>query len=469
MWGFRVGVSSGIITPPVGVPMAGFLRMDVSHGVHDDLYAKILLVEEADRRVAIITLDILGLNRDEMCILREIVSEETGVEPSDVMIGCTHTHSGPSVKPNPASSLPVRRQKQLIDLWLKNLRLRVREISREASRNLREARVKYGRSLVTGLSYNRRLPIPEGVCSLIMDTGSMRDALRSLYKTWGMPPKLIEERAKPAIPTGTIDPDLTVIRFEGLRGDPIAILTNFSCHPVTLGPANLLISADYPGYFVRFVEEVEGVTVLFTQGASGDVRPYYSERSFREAERIGVALASVTLRMTGMMHPLPSGIDVKVASEALKVQFREMPTPEEAGRMISEKEKSLKEALEEAVKTGDFSEVRRLSDELTILRDIAEEEVSSFPIDEVCELQVMAFGDLVLAAVPGELFTELGLEVKRRAKPRRVVISTLTNGWIGYIITREAYEEGGYESRSALKPGFGELIVDRLVSLIGRV
>ena len=59
--------------------------------------------------------------------------------------------------------------------------------------------------------------------------------------------------------------------------------------------------------------------------------------------------------------------------------------------------------------------------------------------------------------------------MKRRSKPRRVVISTLTNGWIGYIITREAYEEGGYEFRSALKPGFGELIVDRLVSLIGRV
>ena len=50
---------------------------------------------------------------------------------------------------------------------------------------------------------------------------------------------------------------------------------------------------------------------------------------------------------------------MKVASESLKVQFREMPTPEEAERMISEKEKSLKEALEEAVKTGDFSEVRR--------------------------------------------------------------------------------------------------------------
>jgi len=61
----RVGVSSGLVTPPVGVPMAGFgARTEVSQGVHDDLHAKILLMESGRRRAALVTLDLVGLKRE---------------------------------------------------------------------------------------------------------------------------------------------------------------------------------------------------------------------------------------------------------------------------------------------------------------------------------------------------------------------------------------------------------------------
>ena len=479
----RVGVSSGLVTPPVGVPMAGFgARTEVSQGVHDDLHAKILLMESGRRRAALVTLDLVGLKRDEMNRLREIVGKHAGTDPTNVMIGCSHTHSGPSLKPNPMGSLPVKEQRRLIDEWLRGLRSTLGEIAEEASENLTEARVKFGRSLVTGLSYNRRKTIPEGVCMLIMETGRMKDAVREQYRTWGMPPELVEERAVPGIPTGQIDPELTVLRFETLKGKPIAIVVNFSCHPVTLGPSNLLISADYPGYLRRLIEEAEGATLLFTQGASGNVRPYYSERSFREAERIGVALASIALKTMRNLTPLPPDIDVRVANTIFELPTRKLPSPEEAERLISEMEEELKRAIE----ARDFREVRRLREELLMLKMISgqptalptqwlgvapQKNVKQVPQkmngeEKICELQAIAVGDVILAAVPGELFTELGLEIKRRSWSKRVVVVTLANGSMGYIPTKEAYEEGGYETKSPLKPGVGELIVDRMVTLI---
>lgn len=222
--------------------------------------------------------------------------------------------------------------------------------------------------------------------------------------------------------------------------------------------------------------------MLFTQGASGNVRPYYSERSFREAERIGVALASIALKTVRNLTPLPSDIDVRVANTIFELPVRKLPSPEEAGRLINEMEEELKRAIE----ARDFREVRRLREEILMLRMISGQP-TAFPTqwlgvapqknvkqvpqkmdgeEKICELQAIAVGDVILAAVPGELFTELGLEIKRRSWSKRVVIVTLANGSIGYIPTKEAYEEGGYETKSPLKPGVGELIVDRMVTLI---
>jgi len=485
----KIGVSSKTITPPIGIPMAGFSgRTEVSQGVHDDLYGKILLIENKEKRAALITLDIIGLNRSEMNRLREIIGKHVGTPPSNVMIACSHTHSGPAVKPNPTSSLSIKQQKRLIDDWLRDLRSKMREIAEEASDNLVEAKIKYGKSSVTGLSYNRRKITPEGACMLIMKTSEMRNAVREQYKSWGMPPELIEERAVPGIPEGPIDPELQVLRFETLNNDPIGILINFSCHPVTLGPDNLLISADYPGYLRLLVEEAENTSVFFTQGASGNIRPFYSERSFREAERIGTALASVTLKTLKNMNSLPSDIGIQVVNSTFELQFREIPAPEEAERLISEKEKH----LEKAVKMQNFREVRKLSEELILLKRIAgrrialpkqwlgvtpeKEQMRRSPVfqfmreqEKVCELQALALGDVILAAVPGELFTELGLEIKRRSWSKRVLIVTQANGSIGYIPTEKAYEEGGYETASLLKPGIGETIVDRMVTLIDKL
>jgi neutral ceramidase len=479
----KVGVSSKVITPPVGIPMAGFSsRNEVSQGIHDHLHARILLIESGDTRAALVTFDLLQLGRTEMNRLRETVGRRIGVSPSNVMAACSHTHSGPAIKPNPLSRLPIKKQVRLIDVWLEDLHSSVDEMASEAAQGLVEAKVEHGTYLVTGISYNRRKKIAEGACMLVMKTGDMKDAVREQYKEWGMPSDLIEKLAVPGIPTGPIDPELSVLRFQTMNGDPISILVNFSCHPVTLGPSNLLISADYPGHLTHLVEEAENTTVFFTQGASGNVRPFYSERSFREAERIGMTLASATLKTMKTMASLPSDVSVKIDNCVLELPLREIPPSEEAEKLIRQKEKELNECIQKQ----DFRQVRRLSEELVRLRRAAGQPVelpsqwlgisskkpveqvpeTAFQQEEICELQALAVGNVTLAAIPGELFAELGLQIKKSARFKRVSIVTLANGSIGYVPTEEAYEEGGYEANSLLRPGVGELIVDKMAMLI---
>ena len=77
-------------------------------------------------------------------------------------------------------------------------------------------------------------------------------------------------RRQPGRPT---DPDLNVISFQDEAGKYLAILVNYACHAVCLDHTNRLISADYPGYLARILQEQTHAVVLFTNGAAGDINP----------------------------------------------------------------------------------------------------------------------------------------------------------------------------------------------------
>src|SRR5262249_7597035 len=102
------------------------------------------------------------------------------------------------------------------------------------------------------------------------------------------------------LPTSPIDPGVGVIRVDEVSvpsEKTRAILVNYACHAVVLGPDNRAISADYPGYLARRVErELPGALCLFTQGGAGDINPYLDKQpldqnGFGEAETMGNALA----------------------------------------------------------------------------------------------------------------------------------------------------------------------------------
>ena len=82
-------------------------------------------------------------------------------------------------------------------------------------------------------------------------------------------------------------------------------------------------------------------------------------------------------------------------------------------------------------------------------------------------VQALRIGDLGIAAVPGELLVELGLDLKARSPFSQTMVIELANDSVGYLPTRQSYEEGGYEPEaSVFAPGCGEQIVDVALDLL---
>jgi len=474
----RSGVGKVRITPPVGVPILGHL-FRISEGIHDDLWAKVMVMED-DEPMAIVGLDLAWpMPEGDYVKIREAIEKTTGIKGERVMVTCTHCHSGPAFQPHPGFPMPLKRQEELIKPWVEELPRRVTEAAEKALSDLRDvSAVRFGKVPITGLTYNRRKRIPEGVASLINvqvkesryyygDASEIPHSLRQQYLHWGMPKEQAEE-LPPSIPDGPIDPDLSVLCFEGDGGKPIAIFTNFACHAVaTAPPVPDLISAGFPGVMTDLVEEATGGLCIFTPGASGDIRPYRSKpKGFEEVKRIGLALAAGVLQALREARPV-EGPRVKVMSDFVEVALREYPPRDEIKRMLSE----LEEQFQHARSEGRYAEAKRLLDRINML---------DYPVRYMdwvdqkgtvkLEIQAISVGDVVLLSIPNEVNVSIGLELKGKAQTDKLVLLTLANGCYMYLLKEEEYEEGGYEEAACrLAPGSGEKVMDAALKLVERI
>lgn len=434
------------ITPPVGAPLGGirvrmiddYLTTDLrSRGVHDDLYARALVLEGEDRKVALVSLDLLGLHYDIVSRIRGLVMRQTGIE--DVMVACTHTHAGPD-------TILIHPENLDMD-WLHVMEKKAAGAVIVANGEMEEARVGYGLGHGEGITVNRRDP------------------------------------------EGPIDPEIGVLRIEDTGGDLMAAVVNFASH-MTLGRQNVLFSADFPGFLGRFFQRVygEGVQAIFLNGCCGDVNPwdYYHgnprprrPQTYPEAERFANIISGEAVKVCEWIETT-SEVRIKALSETVELPLRKPPADlGEARRLVARKEEIRRRhrtiflSPEDLIKNlailpgeGPAREVYDLAFAEETIR-LAE---SQSPLE--AEIQVFSLNDCAILAIPGELFVELGLSIKRGSPFKQALIATYANGYVGYIPTSEALREGmGYEVRpSAITAkvdlGGGELIRDSALKLL---
>ncbi len=67
------------------------------------------------------------------------------------------------------------------------------------------------------------------------------------------------------------------------------------------------------------------------------------------------------------------------------------------------------------------------------------------------EVQTLRLGDIAIVGIPGEVFVEIGLGIKKGSPFEHTFVAGYTNGCIGYMPTKEAFQEGGYETHSAYR------------------
>ena len=273
----EAGASSVVITPAKPVYLAGLDRRstgcELSQGVHDDLYAKCLLLRVGDTQLGFLSLDLIGIFYDDVEEFRRLAFE-TGLESEGVIVSSTHQHSGPDTLglwgPEPTVSG--------VDLeYMRFLKKRMVDVLYEASRNLKPARLKLSRTrMPSGVARNSRDP-------------------------------------------NLLDDEITVLSVEDLKGSNIAVLANFGLHPEVLWSDNNLITADFPCYMYRRVEsETKGLCIFINGALGGMVTPSVKEHSFEEAERIGSTIGEAILKSLDEAEPLEE-TELKILSEKIRL------------------------------------------------------------------------------------------------------------------------------------------------------
>ncbi len=433
----RAGAASVSITPPEGAPLAGYYRKRLSEGVIDELYSKAIVVERDGAKAAIVVCDILTLPRHVVESARKLVEQQTDIAGANVMIGATHSHTSPVVSGENTRDLLDGGDGDAAMKYTARLPALIAQSVVEANKRLTPVRASAAIAREDGVSFNRRFWMRDGSVS------------------WN-PPKFDKNIIRTA---GPIDPEVGFLYFETPDAKPVASVVNFAMHSDTVGGQK--ISADYMGQLSRLLAEYKGqdMLTLFALGACGNInhRDVFwkdNQKGINEAFRIATILAGAINRSWDDLKPLAAGA-VQARSEMVKLPLA--PITDEDVAKANEVVKRLndpKTTFMEQVKAFQTLDIKR--------RDGRPLEV---------EVQVVSIGkDVAFVSLPGEVFVELGISIKKASPFLYTIIIELANGSIGYIPNKSAYPEGNYEVVSArCAAGSGEMLVTTAVKLLNEV
>jgi neutral ceramidase len=430
---FRAGAAAVAITPPVGIPMAGYYSERGAQGIHDDLFAKALVIEHGGTTAALIALDLIAAPRELVEDTRAAIERVCRVPGANVMISATHSHTGPVVDTKSAFG----GQSDLVKDYRSSLPARIAEAVRQAESRLAPVTLSVARGRETSIAFNRRFHMKDGSVG------------------WN-PGKLNPLILKPA---GTIDPDVPVLFFETADKKPVAIYVNYAVHLDNVGEP--FISADMPATVSRCLADFKGpeMVTLFTAGCCGDVNHIdvhwkEAQRGFGNPARMGIILAGEVLRTWPRLASIDTA-PLRVKSAKISLPLAELKEGD-----IEDARATVGRMSAPASRRPPFMEMVQA---LKVL-DVAARNGKPHEV----EVQVIALGkEVAWVSLPGEVFTELGLAIKQDSPFPCTIVAELTNGLLGYIPSRRAYEQGNYEVVSArCGVGSGERLVDAAVKIL---
>ena len=432
----RAGSSRIEITPPAGLPMGGYLvRSERAEGVHDPLFARALVLDDGQERVAIVAADLTGIDPSQAAAVRRRVEQEVGIPASHTLVAVSHTHSAPLV---------ASRRVNAPDLpYAESVQDKLAAAVREAAEGLRPARVGAGRAKLY-LGVNRREPTPDG----------------RIVIGWN--------------PAGYASPyaDILVAAEEG--GGPLGILFTYGAHPVVLGPENLEISGDYPGCAERTVEANFGGTAvaLFALGFAGNVNVKHDKQDFHEVEAIGTVLARAVLEeMKGIRLERDALLGARSVRVALPLE--PPPPPGEAERILFAERERLSSVLGRGEDKAEINRRRMMVEWASELVELAGRGATDHFAD--LEIQLITIGRTALVALSAEVFAEYAKMVRGLSPFEHTFPISVANGSIGYIPTAAAFDQGGYEVEIAprhygalrLRAGAETIVHEALAGLLG--
>ncbi len=421
----QAGAAQVDITPPPGLEMYGFFNRITEHrkasGTLDPLFARVLVLQAGDRRLALVTLD-LGRTFNEAWLgrLRAAVKDDSRVDA--VIVAASHTHSGPNILDvYPDGRVPA---------WEDAALDKVAHAVHQAAAALEPARIGtgYGNAYI---GYNRRQVDPAGHVTMM----------------WRNPDK---------VANGPVDSTVGVIRVDRADGSPIALLVNYACHPTVLGSDNLRYSADFIGPMAATVAASwDGKPVcFFLQGAAGDINPYFDgtpldQGAVEKRDWTGRELGTEAARVArGIKTAEAAAASIDFADDVMVFPWRWEP--------------------------GKFRQDLLRVDGPLILQDHADVLASDSPPAEL-SLHVTTLlinRQIGLVGMPGEPFVDFQESWRDRCPVRACFFLGYANGYYDYIPTIRAATQGGYgagDSNTYVAVGAGERMLDHALIRMHRM
>ncbi|MBQ4159400.1 MAG: neutral/alkaline non-lysosomal ceramidase N-terminal domain-containing protein [Clostridia bacterium] len=396
-----MGVAREIITPKIGGQLYGYSPDVFSNALADDLTATAFYFKQGEAQALMISVTVCLLNTAMTAEVIAQISEKFGIPKQKCIISATHTHSGPNT--NGHAGWGGIDKKYCDGILIPGILKAIEQ----AVNNTQAVTV----GTASGNSYvgvNRRELTKENRIVLGQN------------------------------PWGAFNPRMTVVSFKNEEGTVVANMIHYGCHGTAAG-RNLEITRDWSGFMTDQLEDQSGAITAFFNGPEGDIGPRLSNgdttgglyTGFRYAEELGHVAAQDAVRIYKEIY------DYKEVE--LVCDGKEILVPLKA-RMPLEEAKALYEQYKERVVNFEGALRQYALDTIAAYENNAPELVGA-PIQQT----VVAFGNLVFASFPYELFSEIGMRIDGCFADKRVLSLSNANGSEGYFITEDVKCRGGYE------------------------
>jgi neutral ceramidase len=423
MMALQIGVARTCLTPPWGVELAGlgYYLKRTWQRIRDDLAATALVIDDAERLIALIAVDLMYADRDFVQDVRSLVSTHTNLYPEAICVACSHSHNTPTVA-------MIRGAGEIDPEYQSWAARQAATAAILAWKQRQPATLRAGHADLAGWTFNRTRE------------------------------------------NGPVDPRIGVWRADDLRGRPLAAVVNFQAHPTVMMHLGLTdVSRDWPGQVTDLVEEAyPGLTALYVQGACGDINfnhsfehptrchepgravaakaleAFASSRTV-DAPRIGYASRSVTLPTRRWTRP-------EIQRDREEAEYR-LSTGDTTGwrdglaRVIVNYPDKLPERyagnLDKTVQA-----IARFGKEWT---DQALLDLDTRSETLTTEVQALRVGDAWLSANASELFTSLALDLRRQWGKEDLMIAGYANDSIGYLPDAYDVERRSYAAYQSPK------------------
>ena len=385
--------------------------------VNDPLHARCLVLDNGTTKLAIAVVDSCMIPREIMDAAKALAEKKTGIPAANILISATHTHTAVTV----AGVFQSEPEKAYITF----LTRKIADGIETAHKNRVPAKLAWGVAEEPNQVFNRRWKMKPGVKNLD-PFGGDTDRVKM------NPPRMSADLLEPAGPT---DPRVTVLSVRTADDKPLALFANYSLHYVGDLPA---LSADYFGVFADSVaaklKAGEGFVGALSNGTSGDVNNinFKAEaQKTKPGDRCRLVADAVATAAVKALEKAEHRATVSLKSVTKEIELGvRKPTAAEVKRA---------EGISEKAKGRELKGADEVYARETVL-------MAKYPDTVKAQLQVLVVGETAIVAIPCEVFTEIGLAIKKTSPFKTTAVVSLANGYFGYLPTPAHHALGGYET-----------------------